>query len=150
MIIAGPFIRIYLCVLLCLWSVSQSCAAWQSPKTVEGTTRINTTEARQHFDHGLPFIDVRSEYYYNKRHIPGAHHLDLKKNFTLENLKKIIGQNDPAVIYCNGAHCSLSYRASSKAVEWGFTSILYYRDGFRAWRKAGNPIEVSESRDQKK
>ena len=143
MIIAGPFIRISLCALLCLWSVTPSFAAWQSPETVEDTTRTDTFEARQHFDHGPLFIDVRSEYYYNKRYIPEAHHLDLKKNFTPDKLKKIIGQNEPAMIYCNGMHCSLGYRASTKAVAWGLTSVLYYRDGFRAWQKASNPVAVS-------
>ena len=142
MIIAGPFIRISLCALLYIWSLSPSFAVWQSPETVEDSARSNTTEMSQHFNHGLRFIDIRGEYYYNKQHIPVVHYLDLKKNFTLDNLKKIIGQNDAAVIHCNGVHCSLSYRASTKAVAWGLTSVLYYRDGFRAWQKA-SPVAVS-------
>lgn len=143
MIITGTLNRTYPCSLLCLWSASPSIAECQSPETVEGSTRINTTEAPQHFDRGLPLIDIRSEYYYNKRHIPEAHHLDPKKNLTPANLKKIIGHNGPAVIHYNGVHCGLSLRASTKAVEWDFTSIRYYRDCSRAWRKTDNPVEVS-------
>jgi rhodanese-related sulfurtransferase len=119
-------------------------AAWQSPELVAGATRISTREARELFDAGIPFIDVRSQYYYNKRHIPGVHHLDLKNDFTESNPGKIIGKSDAAVIYYNGAHCSLGYRASGMAAEWVFTNIYYYRAGFRAWRYAGNPIVVGD------
>ena len=139
----GTEVRLIIC--LCLLYACPSFAAWQSPEQVEGTTRISTEEARNFFDDDIPFIDVRSQYYYNKRHIPGAYHLDLKNNFTEDNLEKIINKNEPAVIYCNGVHCSLSYRASAKAVEWGFTHIYYYREGFRSWRKAGHPIEVGDN-----
>ena len=59
----------------------------------------------------------------------------------VENLARIIRQDEPAVIYCNGTHCSLSYKAVTKAVQWGFTNIRYYREGMKDWRRSGNPIE---------
>lgn len=116
-------------------------SGWRSPETVDGTTLITTAEARQEFDKGMKFIDVRSLRQFHKRHIPGAHHLDLKTDFTEDNLEKIIRKDEPAIIYCNGPHCSRSYRASKRAVKWGFTKLYYYREGFRTWRKSGNPIE---------
>jgi rhodanese-related sulfurtransferase len=121
--------------------VSAEDTDWRSPETVPGTILINTTEAEQHFNSGAKFIDVRSLRQFNKRHIPGAYHLDLKSDFTVANLQKIIRKNEPAIIYCNGPHCSRSYRAATMAVEWGFSHIFYYREGFRTWRKSGNPIE---------
>lgn len=128
-------------LLLSTTSASAEDSGWRSPETVDGTTLINTAEARQAFEKGMKFIDVRSLRYFNKRHIPGAYHLDLKTDFTEENLEKIIRKDEAAIIYCNGPHCSLSYRASKKAVQWGFTNLYYYREGFRTWRKSGNPIE---------
>ena len=132
-------------LLICLAApFSVHAGDWQSPLTVEGTTHITTDEAKEYFDKGTPFIDVRNLRYFTKRHIPGAYHLDLKKDFSETSLEKIIAKNEPAVIYCNGAHCPLSYRAATKAVAWGFTNILYFRDGFRSWRLAGHPIQYPE------
>ena len=129
-------------ILLCLAvSFSLHAGDWRSPLTVEGTTHITTEQAKEYFDKGTAFIDVRNLRYFTKRHIPGAYHLDLKKDFSEANLENIIAKDEPAVIYCNGAHCPLSYRAATKAVAWGFTRILYYRDGFRSWRLAGYPYE---------
>jgi rhodanese-related sulfurtransferase len=90
---------------------------------------------------GVTFIDVRSPRQYKKRHIAGAVHLYIKDAFTEQNLSKLGPKETALVIYCNGAHCSLSYKAAEKAVAWGYTNIKYYRDGFRAWRLDGNPLE---------
>lgn len=129
-----------------LYAESSKSKEWQSPLTVEGTTRISTEEAWDHYNKGTPFIDVRNDRYFNKRHIPGAHHLYVKSGFTEENLLKIAKKDEPVVLYCNGAHCSLSYKAATKAVAWGFTGILYFRDGFRSWRLAGHPFEIPEKK----
>ncbi len=117
---------------------------WQSPLTVEGSEWIDLETAVKLHGDGVPFIDVRSERYFKKRHIKGAYHLDLKSTLTEENLLNVVGSKDDKwfVIYCNGAHCSLSYRSIEKAVKWGFKKIYYFRDGFRAWRIAGHPIET--------
>jgi len=128
-------------LIICLIFASTTQAAWQSPETVAGSTAIDTNEAMGRLDSGVPFIDVRDLRLYNKRHIPGAYHLELKNDFTPENLAKIIKQDEPAVIYCNGTHCSLSYKAVTKAVQWGFTNILYYREGMKVWRRSNNPVE---------
>jgi rhodanese-related sulfurtransferase len=31
--------------------------------------------------------------------------------------------------------------ATKLAVGWGFSKVYYYRDGFPAWKAAGNPVE---------
>ncbi len=121
-----------------LWAESSK---YQSPLTVDGTETISLEQAKNMHADGVIFIDVRSPRQYKKRHIPGAAHLYIKESFTEENLLKLGDKNTPMVLYCNGAHCSLSYKAAEKAVAWGFTHIKYYRDGFRAWRKDGNPLE---------
>lgn len=121
-----------------IWAAS---GKYQSPLTVEGTETINLQQAKQMHAEGVIFIDVRSPRQYKKRHIPKAVHLYIKDGFTEENLLKLGDRDTPMIVYCNGAHCSLSYKAAEKAVAWGFTNIKYYRDGFRAWRKDGNPLE---------
>jgi len=114
---------------------------WKSPETVDGTETISLEQAKAMHSEGVKFVDVRSLRQYKKRHIPGAIHLYVKDEFNEVNLLKYVKKDEPFIIYCNGAHCSLSSKAAKKAVVWGFTKIKYYRDGFRAWRKDGNPLE---------
>lgn len=121
-------------------------AGYQSPETVEGTRTIALQEAKNLHQQGVLFVDVRSDRQYNKRHIAGALHLYIKTQFTEANLLEHAQKNDPIVIYCNGAHCALSYKAATLAVAWGFRNILYYRDGFRAWRLDGNPLQYGPER----
>ncbi|MGB0722696.1 MAG: rhodanese-like domain-containing protein [Gammaproteobacteria bacterium] len=115
---------------------------WQSPEQVDGSVRIDTETAVRLHAEGVPFVDVRSTRQFNKRHIPGAHHLDLKSDLTEENLLKVGGKDEWMVVYCNGAHCARSYHAIESAVEWGFKKLYYFRAGFRSWRLAGNPLEI--------
>lgn len=122
-------------------SNAEDSTRWQSPLTVEGTEAISLEQARNLHQKSVLFVDVRSPRQYNKRHISGAISLYVKDSFTEVNLLKYVGKDEPFVLYCNGAHCSLSYKAAEKAVAWGFSQIKYYRDGFRAWRKDGNPLE---------
>ena len=118
---------------------------WVAPETVEGTETISLEQAKVMHAEGVKFVDVRSPRQYNKRHIPDAIHLyikeGLKEGFNEVNLLKHIKKDEPFIVYCNGAHCGLSSKAAKKAVAWEFTKIKYFRDGFRAWRKDGNPLE---------
>lgn len=114
---------------------------WQSPLTVAGTATVNLAQARQLHAEGIVFIDVRSPRQYARRHIPGAINLDLKTAFNEQNLLKRVRKDQPFVVYCNGTHCSLSYKASEKAVAWGFSAVKYFREGARAWRLGGNPVQ---------
>ncbi len=116
-------------------------AKWQSPKFVEGTESINSQQAKKMHAEGVAFIDVRSARQYNKRHIPGAINLFVKTDFTEQNLLKYFQKDTAFAVYCNGTHCSLSYKAATKAVGWGFTEVKYFREGARGWRLDGNPLE---------
>jgi rhodanese-related sulfurtransferase len=50
---------------------------------------------------------------------------------------KLRGKKDsrPLVFYCNGVTCSKSYKASKKAVEWGFDNVRCYDTGIFTWGK---------------
>lgn len=141
-LLSNLLVFLYIPLFLLSFSSYAEDKNWKSPLYVEGTTTITTEEAKKYHDDGMIFLDVRSLRYFNKRHIPGAKHLSLKDDFTEENLLKIGSKQTPMVFYCNGPHCSLSYRASTKAVGWGFEKIYYYREGFRTWREAGHKYEV--------
>lgn len=113
-----------------------------APEYVDGAETIDTVTAKSLFDRRIPFIDVRGLENFNAGHIPGAHHLPVKSDFTEQRLHAIAAQNDPVVIYCNGIHCMGSSVAVQKAVAWGWTSVFYYREGVPAWKQYGLPIQT--------
>ncbi len=48
----------------------------------------------------------------------------------------------PMVFYCL-ANCWVSWNAARRAVGFGFSRVLWYRDGIEAWMDAGLPVEAS-------
>jgi len=133
-------------LIFCSTVFAEGSSEWRAVEMVEGTETISLAQAKVMHAEGVKFFDVRSSRQFNKRHIPGAIHLYVKDSFTEENLLKHVKKDEPFIVYCNGAHCSLSSKAAKKAVAWGFTKIKYYRDGFRAWRKDGNPLEYGDKK----
>lgn len=114
---------------------------YRSPEQVEGAMTVDLDQAKALFDDGVKFIDVRNPRLYARRHVAGAHHLDLKDVYTRDSLSAVADNDDPIIIYCSGVKCSRSYRASEMAVSWGFSEVYYFRGGIVDWRKAGYPLE---------
>ncbi|WP_421783860.1 rhodanese-like domain-containing protein [Kiloniella litopenaei] len=112
-----------------------------SPTDVPGATTVNTAEAKALFDEGVYFVDVRKDSDWEAGRVPDAIHIELKKVFSDETLTAEVEKDAKVVIYCNGEKCLRSSQAAAKAVEWGFSNVYYYRDGFPAWKAAGNPVE---------
>ena len=117
---------------------------WRSPEQVEGTITTSLQQAKTLFDEGVVFVDVRNVRLYTKKHIPGAHHLDLKNGFEEDALAAIVKRDQPFVIYCSGVKCSRSYKASARAVSWGFSKVHYFRGGIVAWKNAGYPLKYAD------
>lgn len=112
-----------------------------SPTAVEGATTIDTAKARELFEKEIAFVDVRKDSDWDAGRVPGAIHIELKKVYSPDTLSEEVPQGEPVVLYCNGESCMRSSKASAKAVEWGWKQVYYYRDGFPAWKAAGNPVE---------
>lgn len=112
-----------------------------SPMTIDGAKTVTTEEAKKLFDDGVLFIDVRKDKDWNAGRVSDAVQLNVKTNFTEQNMAAELKKDEPAVIYCNGEKCMRSSKATKMAVGWGYTNLYYYRDGFPAWKKAGYPVE---------
>ena len=112
-----------------------------SPETVQGATTISTAEAKQLFDQGAVFLDVRSDQDWEAGRIPGSKHLELKKVFNQESLATIAQPDQKLVIYCNSTGCHRSSKASKHAVEWGYKKVYYYRLGYPDWQSNGYAVE---------
>jgi rhodanese-related sulfurtransferase len=84
---------------------------------------------------------VRKDSDWEAGRVPGAYHIELKKEFNESALLEVVGKSDAVVFYCNGSGCMRSSKASSMAADWGFKKVYYFRDGFPAWQAANLPIE---------
>ena len=112
----------------------------ESPLSVPGTETVSTAQAFRLHQAGVAFVDVRNPRLYARRHIPGAHHLDLYSDFSKATLTEIVAPDQPVVLYCSGIKCSRSSTAAEFAVDWGYTGVKYFREGIVGWRDAGHPM----------
>jgi hypothetical protein len=52
------------------------------------------------------------------------------------------GRNDVALVfYCLSRECWMSYNAALRAIDAGYTNVLWYRGGLQAWQSAGLPTQ---------
>jgi len=135
-------------ILLVSFSVCAEKSEYRSPESVTGAITTSLTQAKKLFDGGAVFIDVRNPRLYARGHIPRAFHLDLKSNYNEAVLLAVAKKSQPIVIYCSGVKCSRSYRASEKAISWGFQTVHYFRGGIVDWKKAGYPVVVEKIDDK--
>lgn len=131
---------LFLLVLAAL-AITPAQAAKTSPTEVPGATTVDAAAAKQLFDRGVPFIDVRKNSDWDAGRVPGAHHIELKKRLNADSLGKVVGKDAEVVFYCNGPKCMRSSRAAAKAIEWGYSKVYYFREGYPSWQSSGFPTE---------
>ena len=102
---------------------------------------VATATAKELFDRGVIFVDVRNADDYKYGHIPGAIHVNVRdSNFEAEFVK-VAKKDQEIVIYCRGSSCTRSPLAISKAMHLGFEKLYYFKEGYPGWESAGYPIE---------
>jgi rhodanese-related sulfurtransferase len=83
-------------------------------------------------------LDVRTPEEFAKGHIPGAVNLD----FNASDFAKKVAELDKSKTYL--VHCAggnRSARACTAMDKLAFTNLVNLEQGFRAWEKAGKPVE---------
>lgn len=50
----------------------------------------------------------------------------------------------PLVLYCLSTQCWMSYNAALRAINLGYTNVLWYRGGIEAWKAAGLPVQRAQ------
>jgi PQQ-dependent catabolism-associated CXXCW motif protein len=69
---------------------------------------------------------------------PGSFNDQVQSQATQMLMQAAQGRKDtPLVFYCLSPHCWMSYNAALRAVNAGFTNVLWYRGGVEAWRRSG-------------
>lgn len=83
----------------------------------------------------------------NARKLPFAGEAGSFNDQTQQALAAVLGQftgnrrDVPLVFFCLSAQCWESYNASLRAINLGFTNVLWYRGGLMAWQAAGLPVQ---------
>ena len=72
---------------------------------------------------------------------PGSFNDQVQQQFG-NYLQKVTNGNKtmPVVVYCQSTHCWMSYNAALRAINMGYTNVLWYRGGIEAWQAAGLPV----------
>lgn len=48
------------------------------------------------------------------------------------------------VLYCQSVQCWMSYNAALRAINLGYTNVLWYRGGLDAWKQGGQPVQQAQ------
>lgn len=124
-------------LLLCLWVLPLSAA--EAPLEVRGATTVNVLQARQLYEVGALFIDVRPKREWSWGHVHGALHLELESSFA-----GLAGSQWPRgaalVIYCDSELCPQGAEAARRAVGWGYRQVYFFRSGYFAWQLLDFPL----------
>lgn len=61
-------------------------------------------------------------------------------------LQQMTGGNrqTPLVLYCASTECWMSYNAALRAINLGYTNVLWYRGGIEAWKAAGRQTQPAQ------
>jgi PQQ-dependent catabolism-associated CXXCW motif protein len=119
-----------------------------TPTEIPGAKVITTEALRKALSGEKPpvLVDVRRA----QEVIPGAHMNNaLGTDFTSSGARVAADfltgiapdKSAPIIFYCVNWECWMSYNATLRAVEAGYTNALWYRGGIAAWFEAGLPLE---------
>ena len=89
-------------------------------------------------------IDARHAPEYRELHVPGAVNLPPESWENLKDSPELAGLDHgrQVMIYCSQESCDDSLKLAVKLKALGFTRVLAFTGGFRAWDEAGYPADT--------
>jgi rhodanese-related sulfurtransferase len=113
-----------------------------APDSIEGVRIVTAEQAIELIldNPDMPIIDSRKQAEYVKGHIEGA--ISLLDTEMTEHSLQVLAPDKAATIlfYCNGVRCLRSSNAIRKAQGWGYTSLVWFRGGWKEWTDKRLPI----------
>jgi rhodanese-related sulfurtransferase len=109
----------------------------------QGVRTVNLPQAQALWERGALFIDARKPEEFSELHIEGAFNLP-PEIFEKEGVELLVGlpKDRQIVVYCGQEACDNSLKAAEKLQSQGFTQVMAYIGGFRAWDEAGFPVDT--------
>ena len=83
-------------------------------------------------------LDVRTPKEFAAGHIPGAVNVDVKSSDFEQQISKL-KKDQQYLVHCGAG--ARSARACEAMTQAGFTNLIDLAPGFKAWEKAGKPVE---------
>jgi rhodanese-related sulfurtransferase len=111
----------------------------------QGVKTVNLEQAYALFRQGRAlFIDARPADEYAELHVPKALNItpDMLAAGGAEPVAGLAKDRE-IVVYCGQVSCDLSLQVAEKLQAQGFTQVMVYMGGFRAWDEAGYPADTS-------
>lgn len=130
-------------LLLLLFMFLPVAEAREAPLQVEGAVTVNALQARQLYEHGVLFVDVRAPREWSWGHVHGALHMQLDGRFA-DLAAANWPRNMPMVLYCDSEVCPEGAEAARRAVSWGYQQVYYFRTGYFAWQLLDFPLGKGE------
>ena len=111
----------------------------------QGVKTINLIQARILWERGALFIDARKPEEFAELHIQGAFNLP-PHLFTEKDVELLVGlpKDRQIVMYCGQEACDNALKGAEKLQSQGFTQVMAFLGGFRAWDEAGYPVDTAE------
>jgi rhodanese-related sulfurtransferase len=103
----------------------------------------DVTSAKKLYDSKrFVFVDARSQDDYDEGHIRGAVSFPVWQfDKKIEAFLKQYPLEKPIITYCSGRTCEDSHKLAQLLLQFGYTEIGVFIDGFPGWEAEGHPIE---------
>ena len=104
---------------------------------------VDEKEAAQFLnDPETVFVDTRSEEDYRERHVKSAVLLpeeDVEERFVA--VQGLMPEDSRIILYCHGPECDMAEKVAQFLAQNKYKNMMIMTAGFRAWEKAGYPVE---------
>lgn len=115
----------------------------EAPGEVTGAKTVNLEQAKNLFDDGAVFIDVRDPQTWSLGHIEGSVNLDFNASeFAVLYLSESLDRKTPIVFYTSSPLNMSGAMASFFAARWGYSNVFFFREGFYSWMAADMPVTL--------
>jgi rhodanese-related sulfurtransferase len=111
----------------------------------QGVKTVNLAQAYALFQQGSLFIDARPADEFNELHVPKS--LNITPDQVSAGLAEKVAdlaRDREIVVYCGQVSCDLALEVAEKLQSLGFTRVMAFMGGFRAWDEAGYPADTGK------
>ena len=111
----------------------------------QGVKTVNLAQAYALFQQGSLFIDARPADEFNELHVPKSLNItpDMVEAGLVEKVADL-PRDRKIVVYCGQVSCDLALKVAEKLQSLGFTRVMAFMGGFRAWDEAGYPADTGK------
>jgi rhodanese-related sulfurtransferase len=112
---------------------------FQGVKTLDSAQAYQTWQEKRAL-----FVDARKAEEYQELHVQGAVNVSPETWAELSSSELMkMDRTRELVVYCSQESCDDALKLAKKLREAGFSRVLAFTGGFRAWDEAGYPADTS-------